>query len=146
MAVSIGNLDKMQKGVIYGCDVYDGVYDYAIVTEDNLLIYFNNLADGTSVIDLNTGDTLYRLDHPRWFKKIVKHYLSEKEFRSLTTGKKSRLKNIVYLDWDNFLDWDHCNYGIGYGIGYSEPKNASKFFKKLQNTFSQKKLTLAFKK
>jgi hypothetical protein len=132
MAVRIGNLDKMQKGVIYGCDVYDGVYDYAIVTEDNLLIYFNNLADGTSVIDLNTGDELYRLDHPRWFKKIVKHYLSEKEFRSLTTGRKSRLP-VVYLDWDNFLDWDKCDYGIG----YSDTKVASKFFKKLQNTFLQ---------
>ncbi len=138
MAVYIRNLDKMQRGVIYGCDVYDGVYDYAIVTEDNLLIYFNNLADGTEVLDLNTGEHLYRLDHPRWFKKIVRHYLSEKEFRSLTTGKKSKLKGIVYLDWDNFLDWDECNYGVGYGIDYSDPKSASKFFKKLQNTFLQK--------
>lgn len=137
MSVSIGNLDKMRTGVIYGCDVYDGVYDYAIVTEDDLLIYFNNLADGTQVLDLNTGEHLYRLDHPRWFKKIVRHYLSEKEFRSLTTGRKSRFP-VVYLDWDNFLDWDKCNYGVGYGIDYSEPKNALKFFKKLQNTFSTK--------
>lgn len=138
MSVSIGNLDKMQTGVIYGCDVYDGVYDYAIVTEDNLLIYFNNLADGTSIIDLGTGEELFRLDHPRWFKKIVRHYLSEKEFRSLTTGRKSRLKGIIYLDWDNFLDWDHCNFGEGYGISYSVPKSASKLFKRLQSTFLQK--------
>ncbi|MEQ6359527.1 hypothetical protein V7D15_07420 [Thermoanaerobacter thermohydrosulfuricus] len=108
--MKIYNLEKIERDKWYKCDMYDGEYDYAMLTKDNLFLYLG-FNDSGLVKNLNTGEQLWWINNPEEFKKILIRYIPEKEYEKYMNESTNININAIEIEYENFPTWDSNEAG-----------------------------------